>query len=152
MAACLPQKAGSCWHIIHWFPDTMYSAITRAIRVEVEPIFLAEQSQPDEERYVWAYKVRIENQGSETVQLETRHWRITDALGMTREVKGEGVVGEQPVLAPGESFEYASGTPLDTPSGIMVGTYQMITGDGDRFEVDIPAFSLDSPYGRRMLN
>jgi len=124
----------------------MYSAITKDIRVTVEPTFLEEQSAPDEAHFVWAYHVRIENHGRETVQLRTRSWRITDAVGQTQEVNGPGVVGEEPVLEPGDVFEYTSGAPLKTPSGIMVGSYLMETPSGRRFDVAIPAFSLDSPY------
>lgn len=130
----------------------MYSAITRSIRIIVKPLFLEDQSSPAESHYVWAYHVRIENQGGETVQLRTRYWRITDAMGVVKEVRGPGVVGEQPVLEPGDSFEYTSGTPLGTPSGIMLGTYQMETPDGEMFDVEIPAFSLDSPHQNVRLN
>lgn len=130
----------------------MYSSITRSIRVSVEPIFLEDQSSPSDDHYVWAYQVRIENDGQETVQLLNRHWRITDAQGRMQEVKGEGVVGEKPTLQPGQAFEYTSGTPLGTPSGIMVGSYEMETSAGERFEIAIPAFSLDSPYQARQLN
>ena len=130
----------------------MYSSITRSIRGSVKPVFLDEQSSPSNEHYVWAYQVRIENDGSETVQLINRHWHITDEMGRIQEVRGAGVVGEQPTLRPGESFEYTSGTPLDSPSGIMVGSYEMETSAGERFDVDIPAFSLDSPYQIRNLN
>ncbi len=126
--------------------SSAYAQTTAAIKVIVEPFFLEEQSEPEDNHFVWAYHVRIENNGQKTVQLMTRHWRITDSLGNIQEVQGDGVVGEQPVLTPGESFEYTSGTPLGTPSGIMVGTYQMETESGDRFDVDIPAFSLDSPH------
>ena len=124
----------------------MYSETTRSIKITVQPIYLEEQSSPTEDHYVWAYHVRIENRGGETVQLRRRHWRITDGRGHMQEVRGPGVVGEQPVLAPGESFEYTSGTPLPTPSGIMVGTYEMETKNGESFLVHIPAFSLDSPH------
>ena len=130
----------------------MYSQTTHAIRVTVKPFYLEDQSSPAENHYVWAYHVRIENTGTEKVQLRTRHWRITDALGRIQEVRGPGVVGEQPILAPGESFEYTSGTPLPTPSGIMVGTYQMEGPDGGLFDVRIPAFSLDSPHQPVRLN
>lgn len=123
-----------------------YECTTRSIKISVEPFYLADQSAPDENHFVWAYHVKIENQGGETVQLLTRHWRITDSQGHVQEVRGDGVVGEQPVLRPGASFEYTSGTPLPTPSGIMVGTYQMETQGGHRFDVEIPAFSLDSPH------
>ncbi|ASG21571.1 MULTISPECIES: Co2+/Mg2+ efflux protein ApaG [Nitrospirillum] len=130
----------------------MYSETTHAIRVSVRPEFLEDQSSPGEGHYVWAYTVRIENTGGETVQLRSRHWHITDARGRVQEVRGAGVVGEQPVLSPGQSFEYTSGTPLSTPSGIMVGSYQMERTDGSRFDVRIPAFSLDSPHERGALN
>jgi ApaG protein len=130
----------------------VYSETTRAIRVVVKPTYLEDQSSPTENRYVWAYHVRIENQGGETVQLRRRHWRITDAIGRVQEVKGPGVVGEQPVLGPGQSFEYTSGTPLATPSGIMVGTYEMETPTGEFFDVVVPPFSLDSPHQPRRLN
>ena len=123
-----------------------YAETTQSITVSVEAFYLDEQSDPEDAHFVWAYHVRIENNGQETVQLLTRHWRITDSLGNIQEVQGDGVVGEQPVLSPGQSFEYTSGTPLSTPSGIMVGTYQMETGAGNRFDVKIPAFSLYSPY------
>jgi ApaG protein len=124
----------------------MYTQKTKNISVTVTPIYLEDQSEPEEDHYVWAYQVRIENDGVETVQLRSRHWRITDANGLVQEVRGAGVVGEQPVLEPGEAFEYTSGTPLNAPSGIMVGSYEMQTDDGDMIEVDIPAFSLDSPH------
>ena len=130
----------------------MYSQITRSIKVTVKPFYLEDQSSPADDHYVWAYQVRIENCGGETVQLRRRHWRITDNRGQMQEVRGPGVVGEQPVLRPGESFEYTSGTPLATPSGIMVGTYDMETRDGETFAVDIPAFSLDSPHQPVRIN
>jgi len=130
----------------------MYSEITRSIKVSVKPFYLEDQSSPTEGRYVWAYHVRIENRGLETVQLRNRHWQITDSRGQMQEVRGAGVVGEQPVLAPGESFEYTSGTPLPTPSGIMVGSYEMETRAGDSFWVRVPAFSLDSPHQAVRLN
>ena len=130
----------------------MYSETTREITVRVEPIYLEDQSSPAENRYVWAYHVKIENGGSETVQLRRRYWHITDGQGRVQEVRGPGVVGEQPVLGPGESFEYTSGTPLPTPSGIMVGTYEMETRGGEAFSVRIPAFSLDSPHQSVRLN
>ena len=109
-------------------------------------------SAPSDGQYFWAYHIRIQNEGDETVQLKNRYWRITDARGQIQEVRGAGVVGEQPVLRPGDSFEYTSGTPLGTPSGIMMGTYEMEREDGDRFDVEIPAFSLDSPHDRTHLN
>jgi ApaG protein len=130
----------------------MYSKTTRFITVTVRPFYLEEQSAPEDARFVWAYHVRIENGGGETVQLRNRHWRITDSLGRVQEVRGAGVVGEQPTLKPGEAFEYTSGTPLPTPSGIMVGTYQMESTQGETFEIDVPAFSLDSPHQKARLN
>ena len=126
-------------------PST-YAETTEHITIIVEPFYLDEQSEPSDSHYVWAYHVRIENNGQKAVQLITRYWRITDSLGNVQEVRGDGVVGEQPVLDPGASFEYTSGTPLSTPSGIMAGTYQMETTKGERFDVTIPAFSLDSPH------
>ncbi len=130
----------------------MYSETTRSIIITVKPFYLEDQSSPAEDHYVWAYHVRIENQGEETVQLRSRHWKITDGRGQVQEVRGPGVVGEQPVLGPGESFEYTSGTPLPTPSGIMVGSYQMETLGGERFDIAVPAFSLDSPHQKMRLN
>lgn len=130
----------------------MYRETTRAITVSVEPVYLDDQSNPDENHFVWAYRVRIENGSPETVQLLRRHWHITDAMGRKQEVEGPGVVGEQPVLKPGEAFEYTSGTPLPTASGIMVGSYQMENDRGEQFDIGIPAFSLDSPYQYSRLN
>ena len=130
----------------------MYSETTRAITITVKPIYLEDQSSPTDNHFVWAYHVRIENQGNETVQLLSRHWKITDSIGQAQEVRSAGVVGEQPVLAPGQSFEYTSGTPLPTPSGIMVGSYGMESASGERFDVAIPAFSLDSPHQQVQLN
>jgi len=130
----------------------MYTATTRKITVTVQPQYLDDRSSPDEDRYMWAYQVRIENGGEDTVQLRSRYWHITDANGRVQEVRGAGVVGEQPVLKPGEAFEYTSGTPLPTPSGIMVGRYQMESERGERFEIDVPAFSLDSPHQAIRLN
>ncbi len=130
----------------------MYSETTREIRITVEPIYLDDQSSPDRNHYVWAYKVQIANEGTETVRLLNRHWKITDSRGHMQEVMGAGVVGEQPTLKAGESFEYTSGTPLPTPSGIMVGSYEMESATGERFAVRIPAFSLDSPHETRRIN
>ena len=130
----------------------MYSAETRSIQVSVEPVYLEDQSSPSEGHYVWAYSVRIENHGSETVQLRSRYWRITDALGRVQEVRGAGVVGKQPVLDPGESFSYTSGCPLTTPDGTMAGTYTMVTASGETFHAEIPAFSLDSPHLKRVVH
>ncbi len=130
----------------------MYSETTRSITVTVRPIYLDRHSAPAENHYVWAYHVRIENIGGETVQLRNRHWRITDSFGRLQEVRGPGVVGEQPVLQPGESFEYTSSCPLPTPSGFMVGDYEMETKQGETFLVQVPAFSLDSAQQPIRLN
>jgi ApaG protein len=130
----------------------MYEAVTQGIRVRVTPQYLEEESSPNDSRYVWAYTVDILNEGSETVQLRTRHWRITDASGRTEEVRGRGVVGQTPVMAPGEKFRYTSSCPLTTPSGIMTGSYQMTTGAGESIDVAVPAFSLDSPHSKLRLN
>ncbi len=129
-----------------------YNATTRQICVTVCPTYLDDQSEPEESRFFWSYHVVIENHGPETVQLLSRHWRITDARGELLEVRGPGVVGNQPRLEPGDSFEYTSGTPLATPSGMMWGSYQMETEFGESFEIEIPAFSLDSPYQPVRLN
>lgn len=123
----------------------MYESTTRNIKVAVRPQYLAEQSKPNDSYFVWAYTIVIENVGEEAVKLRTRYWHITDAAGRVQEVRGEGVVGEQPVIKPGESFQYTSGAPLATPSGFMSGSYQMETDNGQPFEVEIPAFSLDKP-------
>ena len=124
-----------------------YTTTTRGIRVSVRSFFLEDQSQPDDRQYLWAYRIRIENRGAETIRLLRRSWHITDAAGHVDHVQGEGVVGEQPQLGPGEAFEYTSGTPLSTPSGFMSGAYHMVaTVSGERFDVAIPAFSLDSPH------
>ncbi|MDA8232468.1 MAG: Co2+/Mg2+ efflux protein ApaG [Magnetospirillum sp.] len=130
----------------------MYTKTTRNITVSVKPFYLEDQSSPSDSHYVWAYRVRIENNSEETVQLKRRRWQITDALGRIQEVQGTGVVGEQPLLHPGESFEYTSGTPLHTTSGIMVGAYQMESEGGEKFDVAIPAFSLDSPHEIMRIN
>ena len=129
-----------------------YEAITRGIRIRVEPRYMEEQSSPEDSHFVWSYAVEISNDGSETVQLKSRIWRITDALGRTEEVRGPGVVGQTPTIPPGKSFHYSSGCPLKTPQGIMVGSYQMTDEAGKLFDVAIPAFSLDSPYTRRSMN
>lgn len=132
--------------------SSSYSQTTANITVSVEPFYLAEQSAPDERRWVFGYKITIANDGSTPVQLKSRYWRIVDGLGRVQEVRGDGVVGEQPMIEPGESFEYASGAPLPTPSGTMAGTYQMIGADGLWFDVEIPMFSLDAPGVRGRLN
>ncbi|RED46168.1 uncharacterized protein affecting Mg2+/Co2+ transport [Aestuariispira insulae] len=130
----------------------MYEETTNGIRVSVRPVYLEDQSSPEDDHYVWAYNVRIENHGEDRVQLINRHWKITDGMGRCQEVRGAGVVGEQPVLAPGDSYEYTSGTPLQTPSGIMMGEYEMERSDGTGFEVTIPAFSLDSPHMSQQIH
>ncbi len=124
----------------------MYESVTRHIRITVEPEYLDDQSDPDRNYHVWAYTIGIENTGEDVVTLKTRYWKITDANGRVQEVRGAGVVGEQPTLRPGERFEYTSGAPLPTPSGFMVGSYQMEVSDGSMIDVAIPAFSLDSPH------
>jgi ApaG protein len=134
------------------YDGRMYRAVTRQIEVTVEPNFLPERSSPDRQEYFWSYTIAITNLGNETVQLQTRHWIITDGTGHRHNIRGEGVVGEKPVLAPGERFEYTSGVPLPTASGIMTGRYQMVTESGERFEIEVPTFSLDSPDGKRTLN
>jgi ApaG protein len=130
----------------------MFQRTTRQIKVSVQPAYLADQSAPDSNHFFWAYTVLIENGSPETVQLRTRYWRIIDANGRTIEVKGAGVVGQQPILRPGEKFEYKSGTPLETPSGMMLGAYQMQTAEGVAFQVDIPLFPLDSPHEARRVH
>jgi ApaG protein len=129
-----------------------YEAETDGIVVRVRPSFLAGQSDPDAGRWVWAYQVEIVNLSPGPVQLMARRWVITDARGQVEEVRGPGVVGEQPTIQPGDSYSYASGCPLGTPSGSMVGGYQMVDDRGRMFEVAIPAFSLDVPGERRVLN
>lgn len=129
-----------------------YTAITRGIAVSVEPTYLESNSSPANAQYAWAYRVTIENQGRETVQLLSRHWMITNARGELTEVKGPGVVGEQPILKPGESYAYISGAPLNTPSGMMGGAYQMESETGECFNIEIPTFSLDSPNHSVLLN
>ena len=134
-------------------PDRdMYRATTRSIQVTVVPSFEAEQSEPREARFFWAYTIEIINLGLEAVQLRAREWQITDGNGNVDKVAGPGVIGKQPVLKPGESFEYTSGCPLPTPSGIMAGHYEMRNDKGEAFNVEIPAFSLDVPNRERVLN
>jgi ApaG protein len=129
-----------------------YRAVTRQIEVRVKPRFLAERSSPENGYYFWAYTISLTNLGPETVQLKTRHWRITDAHGKLQEVRGAGVVGEEPVIKPGENFEYTSGVPLPTSSGFMTGTYGMVSASGEEFQIEIPAFSLDTPQRERTIN
>ena len=130
----------------------MYEAVTHQVKVTVEPAFDPERSDPDEGRYFWLYSIEIVNLGDRPVTLIERHWRITDAHGRQQEVRGPGVVGEQPTIEPGKSFRYTSGCPLTTPSGVMVGEYRMVDPDDRSFDVSIPAFSLDCPDSKRVLN
>ena len=130
----------------------MYVATTNGVRVSVRPDFDFQRSEPREHRYFWRYKIEIQNVGSRTVRLTHRHWRITDGNGQLEDIRGPGVVGETPTLKPGQSFEYTSGIPLKTPSGIMAGTFLMVDEDGSGFEVTVPTFSLDSPQVRGFSN
>ena len=130
----------------------MYRAITRNIEVSVEPFYLGDRSDPDDNHYVWAYRVTIANHSAEHVQLLSRYWHITDGAGKVEEVRGAGVVGEQPQLDPGDSYQYTSGCPLSTPSGFMVGRYTMRNARGEQFDIEIPAFSLDLPGKPRSVN
>ena len=130
----------------------MYKAVTRGIRVAVSPRFVEEESSPDDRQYFFAYTVEITNTTTEQVQLRSRYWRIIDGNGKLQEVRGAGVVGEQPVLGPGETFNYTSGCPLTTPDGTMQGTYTMVTASGETFQAEIPAFSLDGPQAKRALH
>jgi ApaG protein len=129
-----------------------YSHTTRGVQIEVTPVFLADQSDPANDDYVWAYTVNITNLSAQTVQLTARRWHITDRNGITQVVQGPGVVGEQPILREGDMFTYTSGCPLSTPSGLMRGHYMMVTLEGEKFEAQVPAFSLDSPFDVRTLN
>jgi ApaG protein len=130
----------------------MYEAVTRGIRVRVDPQFKSEQSTPEENYYFWTYTVEIINEGTEAMHLRSRVWQITDTRGHREEVRGPGVVGQTPVIAVGERFRYTSGCPLRTPSGIMMGSYQMADENGQLYDITIPAFSLDSPFVQRRLN
>ena len=130
----------------------MFSKTTRDIKVTAVPQFLPQHSDPGEAHYVWAYTISLENHGAATVRLLNRYWQITDAQVLVQEVRGAGVIGQQPVLQSGEAFQYTSGTQLGTPSGIMLGRYEMTDADGNHFDIDIPAFSLDSPYQGGRVN
>ena len=125
--------------------NNFYMETTNQIKISVQPTYLADQSTPHDQHYVWAYHIRIENLGSDKVQLLNRHWRIADANGTMQEVRGPGVVGEQPVIDPGCIFEYSSGTPLKTTSGIMMGSFEMASANGEHFDAIVPTFSLDIP-------
>jgi len=130
----------------------MYQAVTRDIEVTVTPRYASDRSSPENGYFFWTYTININNRSKQQVQLKTRHWRITDASGREQEVRGPGVVGEEPVLKPGESFQYTSGVPLQTPSGFMRGSYGMVTPHGETFDIEIPAFSLDSSHAERTIN
>lgn len=131
----------------------MYIKTTRKVKVTAQPAYLPHQSEPAGNHYVWSYTIRLENMGGEAVQLLSRYWQITDAFGMRQEVRGEGVVGEQPKLEAGASYQYTSGASLNTPSGMMVGSYRMVAlKTGEQFDIDIPAFSLDSPFERKVAH
>ena len=127
----------------------MFEQRTRDVVVRVEPDFLHEQSNPHDDRFIWAYHVEIENTGVEELQVVERWWQIADSRGQVQEVRGAGVVGERPVLQPGETFRYTSGAPLSAPSGMMLGTYRVQTTDGEGYDVDIPPFVLDSPHSAK---
>ena len=130
----------------------MYSKTTNGVTVTVNPYFLDDQSSPNDNHYVWAYKVNIDNKGSDILHLRQRTWIIIDGNGRVLQVQGDGVVGETPIIKPGETFEYTSGTPLKTTSGIMQGYYSMSADSGERIKIDIPTFSLDSPYEKKKIH
>src|ERR1700727_619136 len=141
-----------CSNLLFMANRIPYKAITRGISVSVVPTYLEADSSPSNSQYLWAYHVTVENQGRETVQLLSRHWMITNARGELTEVKGSGVIGKQPFLKPGESHAYSSGAILNTPSGMMGGSYQMENDRGERFDIEIPTFSLDCPNEDVLLN
>lgn len=130
----------------------MYTKTTNNIKITVQPHYLDQQSEPEDNRYIWAYTIQMENHGQQSVQLLNRFWQITDGIGRRQEVRGSGVVGEQPLIRPGEAFQYTSGVPLSTASGIMVGEYEMALEDGQKISVAVPAFSLDSPFSTSRPN
>jgi len=130
----------------------VYSETTRSIVITVSPTFIANESFPNTGHYTWSYHIEIQNEGKERVQLINRYWNVADANGQVNEVRGEGVVGVQPVLNPGEGFEYTSFVPIPTPFGMMSGTYEMLRTDGTMFNAVIPAFSLESPDFQASLN
>tara|TARA_B110000495_G_scaffold103421_1_gene89340 strand:- start:253 stop:684 length:432 start_codon:yes stop_codon:yes gene_type:complete len=129
-----------------------YTKITKNIRVSVRTDFLDDQSDSESKIWVWSYHILIENNGNDIVQLVDRYWKITDETGQIKEVKGSGVIGRQPSIKPGESFEYSSGTPLNKPSGFMFGNYRMINENNESFFIDVPLFSLDIPVIKKILN
>jgi ApaG protein len=130
----------------------VYQAVTHDIEVIAEPWYRPDQSDVDSARFVWSYRITIVNNSNRTVQLVSRYWRIIDATGLLEEVRGPGVVGEQPILNPGDSFQYTSGCPLRTRSGTMEGRYTMVDDRGSTIMIEIPAFSLDMPDENRILN
>lgn len=130
----------------------MYTRTTNSIKVTATPEYVESQSSPFEEYFVWSYRINIKNKSTEPIQLIRRHWKIIDSNGRVQEVSGAGVVGVQPTLAPGEEFEYSSGTHLNTSSGVMMGNYEMSTGDGRIIDVEIPPFSLDCPHIKPVSN
>lgn len=143
----------SFWEISHMAEKNFtYSSTTGEISVTVQPYFLQSHSLPEKSQFMWSYHIQIENRGDSPYQLLNRFWHITDGNGQTKEVSGEGVIGEQPILNPGELFEYTSGTPLHTPSGFMHGHYEMESSDGAIIRVEIPAFSLDSPFANTSIH
>lgn len=131
---------------------SMYTKTTNHIKITVQPFYLDKQSEPEDNRYIWAYTIQMENHGDQSVQLLNRYWHITDGLGRSQEVRGEGVIGEKPHIRPGEAYQYTSGVPLTTSSGIMRGEYEMVLEDGSTIQVDVPAFSLDSPFSMSRPN
>jgi ApaG protein len=150
--AIIRPMQDTAWGQEHTAPRFIYESVTRGVRVRVKPAFLDDQSDPEMGRYLWSYTVSIENQGPESVQLVSRYWHITDASGRVQEVRGPGVVGAQPVIEPGQAFEYTSGCPLPTASGAMSGRYQMLAASGESFEAEIPPFLLESPHERRQIH
>lgn len=130
----------------------MYSKTTNGIKVTAAPEYLRKDSSPEEGKFLWLYTITIENFTLHTVQLLRRKWLITDEQGTSFVIEGDGVIGEQPVIKPGEGYKYLSGTPLSTPSGMMMGSYFLVDDNGKTFEVDIPAFSLDSPHHNKLMN
>ena len=130
----------------------MYSKKTKKINITVNPYYLDDQSEPEEQHFVWAYQVNIKNSGHSSIRLNHRNWLIIDANGKVMNVQGEGVVGEFPTIEPGETFEYTSGTPLKTNNGIMQGFYLVSQDNGEKLKIDIPTFSLDSPYNKKAIH
>lgn len=132
--------------------NAVYEQTTRGVSVSVNPEYLEHQSEPENRQFTWAYHVHIQNVGDQTVQILTRHWKITNILGESHEVVGDGLVGQQPILEPGDVFEYTSGTPLTTPSGFMSGSFHVVAEGVGVFDVPVPAFSLDSPHPGRAVH